>query len=92
MKYGFTLFPVFILFASVLSQFTSLLLSEPVTGYLRSCSQATPALVLSRAWLLRHEHHLLYLLLRLAHRLVGLSVYSSSSDGEFIKFILHIFI
>lgn len=67
-------FLVFILFASVLSQFTGLLLSEPVTGYLRSCSQAMPALVLSRAWLLRHEHHLLYLLLRLAHRLVGLSV------------------
>uniref|UniRef100_A0A4W4GEB8 RNA polymerase II associated protein 1 n=1 Tax=Electrophorus electricus TaxID=8005 RepID=A0A4W4GEB8_ELEEL len=27
-------------------------------------------LVLSLAWLLRHEHHMLYLLLRLAHRLV----------------------
>uniref|UniRef100_A0A8C4HZG1 RNA polymerase II associated protein 1 n=1 Tax=Dicentrarchus labrax TaxID=13489 RepID=A0A8C4HZG1_DICLA len=43
---------------------------EPVIGYLRSCSQATPTLSHTRAWLLRHEHHLLYLLLRLAHRLV----------------------
>ncbi|XP_051240577.1 RNA polymerase II-associated protein 1 isoform X2 [Dicentrarchus labrax] len=52
------------------SKFTGLLLSEPVIGYLRSCSQATPTLSHTRAWLLRHEHHLLYLLLRLAHRLV----------------------
>ncbi|CAK6956948.1 RNA polymerase II-associated protein 1 [Scomber scombrus] len=51
-------------------KFTGLLLSEPVIGYLRSCSQATPTLSHNRAWLLRHEHHLLYLLLRLAHRLV----------------------
>ncbi|KAM9341123.1 RNA polymerase II-associated protein 1 [Symphorus nematophorus] len=51
-------------------KFTGLLLSEPVIGYLRSCSQATPTLSHTRAWLLRHEHHLLYLLLRLAHRLV----------------------
>ncbi|XP_019132625.2 RNA polymerase II-associated protein 1 [Larimichthys crocea] len=51
-------------------KFTSLLLSEPVIGYLRCCSQATPTLSHTRAWLLRHEHHLLYLLLRLAHRLV----------------------
>lgn len=51
-------------------KFTGLLLSEPVTSYLRSCSQATPTLSHTRAWLLRHEHHLLYLLLRLAHRLV----------------------
>nr|XP_020446761.1 RNA polymerase II-associated protein 1 [Monopterus albus]XP_020446762.1 RNA polymerase II-associated protein 1 [Monopterus albus]XP_020446763.1 RNA polymerase II-associated protein 1 [Monopterus albus] len=49
---------------------TGLLLSEPVICYLRSCSQATPTLSHTRAWLLRHEHHLLYLLLRLAHRLV----------------------
>uniref|UniRef100_A0A3Q2W9B4 RNA polymerase II associated protein 1 n=1 Tax=Haplochromis burtoni TaxID=8153 RepID=A0A3Q2W9B4_HAPBU len=54
------------------SKFTGLLLSEPVTGYLRSCSQATPSLSHTKAWLLRHEHHLLYLLLRLAHRLVPL--------------------
>ncbi|XP_076021736.1 RNA polymerase II-associated protein 1 isoform X2 [Genypterus blacodes] len=52
------------------SKFAGLLLSEPVIGYLRSVSQATPTLSHSRAWLLRHEHHLLYLLLRLAHRLV----------------------
>uniref|UniRef100_A0A673CAH8 RNA polymerase II associated protein 1 n=1 Tax=Sphaeramia orbicularis TaxID=375764 RepID=A0A673CAH8_9TELE len=39
-----------------------LLLSEPVIGYLRSCSQATPTLSHTRAWLLQHEHHLLYLL------------------------------
>uniref|UniRef100_A0A4W6FF74 RNA polymerase II associated protein 1 n=1 Tax=Lates calcarifer TaxID=8187 RepID=A0A4W6FF74_LATCA len=51
-------------------KFTALLLSEPVMGYLRSCSQASPTLSHTRAWLLRHEHHLLYLLLRLAHRLV----------------------
>ncbi|XP_041809436.1 RNA polymerase II-associated protein 1 [Chelmon rostratus] len=51
-------------------KFTGLLLSEAVIGYLRSCSQATPTLSHTRAWLLRHEHHLLYLLLRLAHRLV----------------------
>ncbi|XP_026163932.1 RNA polymerase II-associated protein 1 isoform X2 [Mastacembelus armatus] len=49
---------------------TGLLLSEPVIGYLRSCSQATPTLSQTRAWLLRHEHHLLYLLLQLAHKLV----------------------
>ncbi|XP_028252000.1 RNA polymerase II-associated protein 1 isoform X2 [Parambassis ranga] len=52
------------------SKFTGLLLSEPVIGYLCSCSQATPILSHTRAWFLRHEHHLLYLLLRLAHRLV----------------------
>ncbi|KAA8582160.1 hypothetical protein FQN60_008900 [Etheostoma spectabile] len=51
-------------------KFTGLLLSEPVIGYLRSCSQAIPTMSHTRAWLLRHEHHLLYLLLRLAHRLV----------------------
>ncbi|XP_070776192.1 RNA polymerase II-associated protein 1 [Enoplosus armatus] len=51
-------------------KFTGLLLSEPVIGYLRSCSQSTPTLSHTRAWLLCHEHHLLYLLLRLAHRLV----------------------
>uniref|UniRef100_A0A673C599 RNA polymerase II associated protein 1 n=1 Tax=Sphaeramia orbicularis TaxID=375764 RepID=A0A673C599_9TELE len=43
-------------------KFTGLLLSEPVIGYLRSCSQATPTLSHTRAWLLQHEHHLLYLL------------------------------
>ncbi|XP_037833721.1 RNA polymerase II-associated protein 1 isoform X2 [Kryptolebias marmoratus] len=51
-------------------QFADLLLSDPVIGYLRSCSQATPALSHARAWLLRHEHLLLFLLLRLAQRLI----------------------
>ncbi|XP_069574258.1 RNA polymerase II-associated protein 1 [Brachyistius frenatus] len=51
-------------------KFSGLLLSEPVIGYLRSCSQATPNLSHTRAWLLRHEHHLIYLLLQLSHRLV----------------------
>ncbi|XP_042356934.1 RNA polymerase II-associated protein 1 [Plectropomus leopardus] len=51
-------------------KFAGLLLYQPVICYLRSCSQATPKLSHSRAWLLRHEHHLLYLLLRLAHRLI----------------------
>ncbi|XP_034381147.1 RNA polymerase II-associated protein 1 [Cyclopterus lumpus] len=53
-------------------KFNSLLLSEPVIGYLRGCSQAMPTLSHTRAWLVRHEHHLLYLLLRLAHRLVSI--------------------
>ncbi|KAM4540782.1 RNA polymerase II-associated protein 1 isoform 2-T2 [Fundulus diaphanus] len=51
-------------------KFAGLLLSEPVIGYLHSCSRATPALSHSRSWLLRHEHHVLYRLLRLALRLV----------------------
>uniref|UniRef100_A0A665VS91 RNA polymerase II associated protein 1 n=1 Tax=Echeneis naucrates TaxID=173247 RepID=A0A665VS91_ECHNA len=51
-------------------KFTGLLLSEPVIGYLRSCSQASPTVSHNRAWLLRHEHHLLYLLLQLACKLV----------------------
>ncbi|XP_022077076.2 RNA polymerase II-associated protein 1 [Acanthochromis polyacanthus] len=48
-------------------KFTGLLWSKPLIRYLRRCSQATPKLSHTRAWLLRHEHHLLYLLLRLAH-------------------------
>ncbi|RVE57278.1 hypothetical protein OJAV_G00214540 [Oryzias javanicus] len=56
------------------SKFSSFLLSEPVIGYLNACSKATPTLSVSRAWLLRHEHLLLYLLLRLAHRLVPVDV------------------
>uniref|UniRef100_A0A8D3EBV5 RNA polymerase II associated protein 1 n=1 Tax=Scophthalmus maximus TaxID=52904 RepID=A0A8D3EBV5_SCOMX len=55
-------------------KFSALLLSEPVIGYLRSCSRATPKLSHTRAWLLRHEHHLLYLLLRLSHRLIPIDV------------------
>ncbi|KAL3049240.1 hypothetical protein OYC64_008664 [Pagothenia borchgrevinki] len=53
-------------------KFAALLLSEPVVGYLRCCSQAKPTLSHTGAWLLRHEHHLLYLLLQLAHRLVSI--------------------
>ncbi|XP_068195704.1 RNA polymerase II-associated protein 1 isoform X2 [Antennarius striatus] len=52
------------------SKFTGLLLSDAVLQYLQSCSQASPTQSHTRAWLLRHEQHLLYLLLRLAHRLV----------------------
>lgn len=48
----------------------TVLLSEPVLDYLRCIARATPSLTLSRAWLLRHEHFLIYLLLRLAHRMV----------------------
>lgn len=55
-------------------QFSGVLLSEPVIGYLCCCSGATPTHSHTRAWLLRHEHHLLYLLLQLAHRLVGLLI------------------
>uniref|UniRef100_A0A3P8TYU8 RNA polymerase II associated protein 1 n=1 Tax=Amphiprion percula TaxID=161767 RepID=A0A3P8TYU8_AMPPE len=51
-------------------KFTGLLLSKPLISYLHRCSQATPKLSHTRAWLLHHEHHLLYLLLRLAHRQV----------------------
>ncbi|CAL8272970.1 unnamed protein product [Merluccius merluccius] len=49
-------------------KFSGLLVSEHVIGYLGSCSQAMPTLSHSSAWVLRHEHHLLYLLLRLAHK------------------------
>ncbi|XP_055086988.1 RNA polymerase II-associated protein 1 [Periophthalmus magnuspinnatus] len=49
-------------------------LSEPVLEYLDCCTaRATPALSLTRAWFMRHEHHILYLLLRLANRLVPVS-------------------
>ncbi|MEQ2311659.1 hypothetical protein AMECASPLE_022612, partial [Ameca splendens] len=51
-------------------KFAALVLSEPVIGYLHSCSHASPTLSHSGSWLLRHEHHVLYMLLRLAHRLV----------------------
>lgn len=53
------------------AQFTALLLSQHVIGYLQSCIGASASLTPSRAWLLRHEHHLLYLLLRLSLKLVG---------------------
>ncbi|XP_056151875.1 RNA polymerase II-associated protein 1 [Lampris incognitus] len=51
-------------------KFSGLLLSEYVISYLRGCSQALPSLSQTTTWLLHHEHHLLYLLLRLTHRLV----------------------
>ncbi|CAL8286949.1 unnamed protein product [Lota lota] len=49
-------------------KFSGLLVSEHVIGYLGSCCRATPTLSHASAWVLRHEHHLLYLLVRLAHR------------------------
>lgn len=61
--------PPFLLLSS--AQFTALLLSQHVIGYLQSCIGASASLAPSRAWLLRHEHHLLYLLLRLSLKLVG---------------------
>ncbi|XP_054653538.1 RNA polymerase II-associated protein 1 isoform X2 [Dunckerocampus dactyliophorus] len=54
----------------LMGKFTGLLVSEPVIDYLRSISQATPTLSHTQAWLLRHEHHLIYLLVCLAYRLV----------------------
>ncbi|KAJ3613048.1 hypothetical protein NHX12_019304 [Muraenolepis orangiensis] len=55
-------------------KFSGLLVSEHVIGYLGSCIQATPTLSHASAWVLRHEHHLLYLLLRLAHKVVALAL------------------
>ncbi|XP_052009874.1 RNA polymerase II-associated protein 1 [Xyrauchen texanus] len=51
-------------------RFSSLLLSDSVLCYLRACVGAMPSVSHTSAWILRHEHHLLYLLLRLAHKLV----------------------
>nr|XP_055027722.1 RNA polymerase II-associated protein 1 isoform X1 [Misgurnus anguillicaudatus] len=51
-------------------KFGSFLLSDSVLSYLRSCIGVTPSVSPMSAWILRHEHHLLYLLLRLAHKLV----------------------
>uniref|UniRef100_A0AAR2M3G0 RNA polymerase II associated protein 1 n=1 Tax=Pygocentrus nattereri TaxID=42514 RepID=A0AAR2M3G0_PYGNA len=48
----------------------SVVLSGSVLAYLQSCVGAMPSVSQASAWLLRHEHLLLYLLLRLAHRLV----------------------
>ncbi|KAM9787548.1 RNA polymerase II-associated protein 1 isoform 1-T2 [Syngnathus typhle] len=53
-------------------KFTSFLVSEPVIGYLQTVSQATPTLSHTWSWLLRHEHHLIFLLLRLAYRSVSI--------------------
>ncbi|KAI1895656.1 hypothetical protein AGOR_G00108470 [Albula goreensis] len=51
-------------------KFSSLLLSESMLGYMQACCQAMSILSHSSIWLLRHEHQLLYLLLKLAHKLV----------------------
>uniref|UniRef100_A0AAR2L2G4 RNA polymerase II-associated protein 1 C-terminal domain-containing protein n=1 Tax=Pygocentrus nattereri TaxID=42514 RepID=A0AAR2L2G4_PYGNA len=51
-------------------KFSSVVLSGSVLAYLQSCVGAMPSVSQASAWLLRHEHLLLYLLLRLAHRLV----------------------
>ncbi|XP_035388775.1 RNA polymerase II-associated protein 1 isoform X2 [Electrophorus electricus] len=50
--------------------FSPLLLAKPMLAYLRCCVGVMPSVSHTSAWLLRHEHHMLYLLLRLAHRLV----------------------
>ncbi|XP_053701075.1 RNA polymerase II-associated protein 1 [Synchiropus splendidus] len=51
-------------------KFAGFLLAEPVICYLRCCSQASPKLSHTNAWFLRHEHHLLYVLLQMAHKLI----------------------
>ncbi|XP_053366569.1 RNA polymerase II-associated protein 1 [Clarias gariepinus] len=51
-------------------RFSSVILLDSVLAYLQSCVGATPSVSHATAWILRHEHHLLYLILRLAHRLV----------------------
>ncbi|XP_064193021.1 RNA polymerase II-associated protein 1 isoform X2 [Anguilla rostrata] len=51
-------------------KFSPLLLSEPLLACLRACCQARPTLSHASTWLLRHEHHFLFQLLKLAHRLV----------------------
>uniref|UniRef100_A0A9J8CK67 RNA polymerase II associated protein 1 n=1 Tax=Cyprinus carpio carpio TaxID=630221 RepID=A0A9J8CK67_CYPCA len=52
-------------------KFSHLILSDSVLSYLRSCIGAMPSVSHMSAWILHHEHHLLYLLLRLAHKLVA---------------------
>ncbi|XP_073683087.1 RNA polymerase II-associated protein 1 [Garra rufa] len=51
-------------------KFSPLILSDSILSYLQSCIGAMPSVSHTSAWILRHEHHLLYLLLRLAHKLV----------------------
>ncbi|XP_066550491.1 RNA polymerase II-associated protein 1 [Amia ocellicauda] len=51
-------------------KFSGLLLSDSLIGYLRACCHAMPALSHSSAWHLRHEYHLLHLLLKIASKLV----------------------
>uniref|UniRef100_A0A673Z4D2 RNA polymerase II associated protein 1 n=1 Tax=Salmo trutta TaxID=8032 RepID=A0A673Z4D2_SALTR len=63
-------FPLITSLCYLLDTLTSIhrgLVRKAVLGYLRGCAQAKPTL---SHWVLRHEHHLLYLLLRLACRLV----------------------
>ncbi|XP_017332587.1 RNA polymerase II-associated protein 1 [Ictalurus punctatus] len=50
--------------------FSSLIRLDSVLVYLQSCVGATPSVSHASAWILSHEHHFLYLVLRLAHRLV----------------------
>lgn len=54
----------------LIKKFSCLILSDSVLSYLRSCVGAMPSVSHMSAWILRHEHHLLYLLLRMAHKLV----------------------
>ncbi|XP_066540169.1 RNA polymerase II-associated protein 1 [Hoplias malabaricus] len=54
----------------LIKKFSCCLLSDSLLAYMQSCVGAMPSVSHSSAWILRHEHHLLYLLLRLAHRLV----------------------
>ncbi|KAJ8291132.1 hypothetical protein GJAV_G00021740 [Gymnothorax javanicus] len=54
----------------IAAQFSAPLLADPLLAYLRACCQARPTLSHASIWLLRHEHHFLYELLKLAHRLV----------------------
>ncbi|KTF80703.1 hypothetical protein cypCar_00015775 [Cyprinus carpio] len=54
----------------LIKKFSPLILSDSVLSYLQSCIGAMPSVSHMSAWILCHEHHLLYLLLRLAHKLV----------------------
>ncbi|KAI5616829.1 RNA polymerase II-associated protein 1, partial [Silurus asotus] len=51
--------------------FSALILSDAVLAYLQACVGATPSMSHASAWILRHEHHFVYLILRLAHRQVS---------------------
>uniref|UniRef100_A0AAY4C7R7 RNA polymerase II associated protein 1 n=1 Tax=Denticeps clupeoides TaxID=299321 RepID=A0AAY4C7R7_9TELE len=54
----------------LITKFTPLLMSESLVRYMQACAQSRPTLSHCSPLQLRHEHHLLYLLLRLAHRMV----------------------
>uniref|UniRef100_A0A8C1DFN6 RNA polymerase II associated protein 1 n=1 Tax=Cyprinus carpio carpio TaxID=630221 RepID=A0A8C1DFN6_CYPCA len=58
-------------------KFSHLILSDSVLSYLRSCIGAMPSVSHMSAWILHHEHHLLYLLLRLAHKLVTVAKHAA---------------